>query len=241
MKHCWAHIIGGCSDKFSKEHYVGRKLFANKTVTTHGLHAEIDGKSRLLTDLEAHILCATHNNLLSDVDKEAIRLEASTDQWFRQERIEDLLEGTNLWTPAQCRVNGSLFSHWLCKLHCNMLTLKNRNPPEYYVRYSFGERTDPALRFHVRSEIGSVASREDRLSYKNLSGGPCPSNEFGTFYIFFWGIEFLVCPYDLTEQIKAVMLASTSKRVYEGDWTNKPAKTEQQQHGITVRTLLFDW
>jgi len=241
MKHCWADIIGGCSNTFSKEHYVGRKLFGDRRVTTHGLHPGVDGQSRLLTDLKAHILCTAHNNLLSDIDQEAIRIQLSIDQWFQYQRMEDLLESSDLWTPTRYNLNGLLFSRWLCKLHCNMLTLRDTEPPEYHVRYAFGEHVDPALRFYVRAQIGRAVGREDRLSYKNLSGGPCATNEFGTFYVFFWGIEFLVCPYDLTDEVKAIMMTSTKNPIYGGDWINKPTEIEQQQNGVTTKTLVFDW
>jgi len=95
MKHCWADILGGCSKKISKEHYVGHNLF--QKLRTRGVHNKIEGIELPATALQANILCKNHNNLLSDTDQEAIRLHKGLRQWFENEK--DVLKGEGFWTP----------------------------------------------------------------------------------------------------------------------------------------------
>ena len=195
MKRCWADILGGCSERYSTEHYVGRgALFGSEKVKTQGLHPDLDERSVFVTDLRAHILCQTHNNNLSEADQEAINLRNALEQLFRKQDKEDLLKENGLWTPTQHNVSGSLFGRWLCKLHCNYVTFNDVDPPEYYVRHAFGERTDPILRFYVRTQFNETLSYQQRIRYLNYPGGPCKEDEYGTFYVFFMGFHFLFHP-----------------------------------------------
>lgn len=238
MKQCWADILGGCSKQASREHYVGKGLFED--VTTHGLHPNLDGRSLSVNNLKANILCEKHNNRLSLADQEAINLQTTLDKLFRR-KDNDFLKGDGLWTPAQYNVDGLLFGCWLCKLHCNFLTLKKIDPPEYHVRSAFGEQTNPSLRFYVRVQNDEPMTFQHRISYANFSGGPCKQDEYGTFHVFFMGFHFLVCPYDLTNLIKVKLADSTGNSFYMGDWMDKPQKIEMEQNGIVVESFIFNW
>ena len=160
MKKCWAEILGGCSQGFSKEHYIGRgQLFDQEKVKTQGLHPSLEDRSMHVDNLKAHILCKKHNNDLSEADQEAINFKTALESLSQCQDTEDILEGSGLWTPEQYNVKGSLFGRWLCKLHCNFVTLKDIDPPEYYVRSAFGQRADPVPRFYVRAQF------HDNLGY----------------------------------------------------------------------------
>ena len=239
MKRCWADILGGCNEQ-SGEHYVGKRLF-EKNVKTRGIHPNLDGRSLPVTSLEANILCGKHNSVLSVADQEAINLKQVSERMFQYQDRRDLLQGNGLWTPEQHNVNGLLFGRWLCKLHCNFLALKDVDPPEYYVRSAFGERTSPVPRFHLRAQFHDVLPYQQRIWYENFSGGPCRQDEYGTFHVFFIGFHFLVCPCDLTEVIKAKLAESTGNIFYRGAWMEKPQKICMEQDGIVVKSFVFDW
>lgn len=242
MKRCWADILGGCSDRFSKEHYVGRGvLFGSDKVKTQGLHPNLDARSVFVKDLKAHILCQTHNSNLSEADQEAINLRNALEQFFRKQNKEDLLKGSGLWAPTQHKVNGVLFGRWLCKLHCNIITFNDVVPPEYYVHHAFGESTDAVLRIYVRTQFNDVLNYQQRIRYLNYPGGPCREEEYGTFYVFFMGFHFLVCPYDLTKPIKAKLAEVSGDNSYLMDWTEKPNKITLENDGIVTKSILFNW
>ena len=166
MKRCWADILGGCSGGYSNEHYIGKgQLFDTESVKTQGIHPNLEGCSIRVSNLQAHTLCSTHNNNLSDADTEAIKLKNVLEQLFRKQSKEDLLKGSGLWTPTQHIVSGTLFGRWLCKLHCNFVTLKDVDPPDYYVRHAFGMSADRTPRFYMRAQFHDVLSYQQRIRY----------------------------------------------------------------------------
>src|SRR4030042_4749302 len=194
VKRCWAETLGGCSHKISIEHYIGRDLL--QKVKTHGLHNNIEGIELPATALKAHILCENHNSQLSDTDQEAINLHEGLLQWFEKEG--DIRKGNGFWTPTCININGTLFSRWLCKFHCNLSTLKDIIPAEYYIRSAFGEQTDPKPRFYVRLHPGDSVSYERRIWYSDYFIGWMKPYEFTLFHVYFMGLHFLVSPFDLT-------------------------------------------
>lgn len=239
MKQCWADILGGCSKQISREHYVGKRLF--EKVTTHGLHPRLDGRSLPVNNLKANILCEKHNNCLSIVDQEAINFHKGLQDLFQHQAKEDLLNGDGFWIPTQFNIDALLFGRWLCKLHCNLLTFRGIDSPEYYVRFAFGEHTTPIPRFYLRVQFHDVLRYQQRVWYANFSGGPCKQDEYGTFHVFFMGFHFLVCPYNLTEAIKVKLAENTGNNFYMGEWMDRPQKIEKEQDSIVVGSFVFDW
>ncbi len=242
MKKCWADILGGCSKKYSNEHYVGRgDLFGNEKVTPQGLHPALNGRSFDVSDLKAHILCETHNNNLSDADTEAIKLKKVLEQLFRKQNKQDLLKGSGLWTPKQHIVSGSLFGRWLCKLHCNIVTFKGADPPEYYIHHAFGMSIDPTPRYYMRTQVHEVLNYQQRICYLNYPGGPSKKDEYSTFHVIFMGFHFLVCPYDLTEPIKAKLAEVSGDQSYLMGWTERLNKINMEIEGIVTKSIVFNW
>jgi len=237
MKHCWADILGGCSAKISKEHYIGHDLF--QKLRTNGIHNKIEGIELPATALQAHILCEKHNNQLSDTDQEAIQLHKGLLQWFENE--EDVLKGNGFWTPTSINVDGALFSRWLCKFHCNLSTLKDIVPAEYYIRSAFGQQTDPEPRVYVRLHPGDSISYEHRIWYSDYFIGWTKPDEFTMFHVYFMGVDFLVCPFDLTEDVKNRVTRITGSRFCLGYWMEKPRQFVMKQGDIQTKSLFFDW
>jgi len=236
MKSCWADILGGCNKK-SREHYIGHDLF--QQLKTHGLNKKIDGIELPSSALNAHILCENHNKQLSDTDQEAINLHEGLIKWFENE--DDLLTGANFWTPTHININGLLFGRWLCKLHCNLSTFKDIPPAEYYIRSAFGEQIDPKPRFYVRLNPGDSVSYEHRIKYSDYFIGLTKQDEYTLFHVYFMGIDFLVSPFVLSNDIKNKLAGIIGSQFYLGYWIEKPSKFVMKQHEIQTKSLAFDW
>jgi hypothetical protein len=69
---CWAAALGGCSADGTKEHLITRAIWNGEPVEVEGF-PWCKGISKRVgaNALAAHILCKTHNNLLSSVDEAA--------------------------------------------------------------------------------------------------------------------------------------------------------------------------
>lgn len=236
-KRCWAEILGGCSQKISREHYLGRELL--QKVKTCGLHNNLEGLELPANALKAHILCENHNSQLSDTDQEAINLHEGLLRWFENE--EDVLRGKCFWIPTRININGALFSRWLCKFHCNLSTLKNIIPGEYYVRSAFGEQTDPEPRFYVRLHPGDSVSYQRRIWYSDYFLGRSKPEEYTLFHVYFMGLDFLVSPFPLTDSIKSRLAEITGSQFYLGYWMEKPHQFIYKQGDIHTKSLVFAW
>jgi len=66
---CWASCLGDCEGVISREHLISECLFPNGGITVQGLRwCEDAPKSIPIQRFTAKILCAKHNNGLSEVD-----------------------------------------------------------------------------------------------------------------------------------------------------------------------------
>lgn len=237
MKRCWAKNLGGCSAKITREHYIGHELLHK--VKVRGLHPDLERRELPVSAPTAHILCEIHNNKLSEVDQEAIKLKDGLIRWFKQE--EDVCKGKGFWTPTRIDINGSLFGRWLCKVHCNFRTIDNTIPAEYYVRSAFGEATSPAARFYVQLDPGEILSYERRIWYADYFIGWSKPDEYALFHVYFMGLHFLVCPFELTANIQATLAAKSHAQSYRGNWTETPKRFVWKQGDIETKFLVFDW
>src|SRR5687768_3950665 len=67
---CWASIIGGCSDKASREHLVSASLWTKERLDVVGFPWCKDSPKRIgLSSLTGKVLCTEHNSLLSEADE----------------------------------------------------------------------------------------------------------------------------------------------------------------------------
>jgi hypothetical protein len=112
---CYAREIGGCSTKISKEHYVTEALLKEVAegqravrVSNHPLlPTSVLGPEQFgLRALTGHILCKTHNSLLSDFDTTAVTL-------FKH---LDFLNGTSHHAAQPTvPISGDRFERWMLK------------------------------------------------------------------------------------------------------------------------------
>ena len=112
---CWARDLGGCSADMSQEHVlsqaVNRSLGESLCVNLRG-----PGPRRIGAHAQSlGILCATHNQMLSDLDTEAGNFIAKLLQYFNSERRLDR------GAPPLCNidVDGTKFERWGLKTYFN--------------------------------------------------------------------------------------------------------------------------
>ena len=237
MKRCWAHILGGCSAKMSKEHYLGRKLLTKVRAT--GLHPDLEGRDVPASALSAHILCKRHNEELGEADQEAINLRASLLRWF--DRQEDVTQGQGFWTPTHIDVNARLFSRWLCKLHCNYQTLGGKTPDELFVRYAFGQQRADEPRFYLRASLGDRLAYHSRIFYSSYSFASSEPSDCCLFHVFFMGLHFLVLPTRLTNAIQRSLAEAARTDLFLRDWTERLRQLKWRQSEILTKVLYLHW
>lgn len=117
MKRCWASVIGGCSKKLSKEHYVSKGLWAGEKVLVVSGFDWLKGeeKSIPLTALTAKILCAEHNTLLSPLDSVAVKFVQQLDELERVLTARWKTKQKNILNIRRHHVNGTHFERWAAK------------------------------------------------------------------------------------------------------------------------------
>jgi hypothetical protein len=236
MKSCWARILGNCSKKFSLEHYIGHDLLDN--VRIRGLHPNLEGMELPSSVLQAHLLCETHNSELSETDTEAVNLHKIMSEWFKE---DDIFAGNGLWQPAHYEVNGALFRRWLCKLHCNLRTFKSSVPAAYYVRTAFGEKANPFPRVFVWMNPGGYISSERRIWYAEYTIGFNNYEEHTLFHVYFMGLNFIVSPFDFSDDVKSALAKLTKSDFYSQYWMETPSKLICKLNNIQTKFLIFDW
>ena len=190
---CWAAILGGCEGPQSKEHYLTKGLMSGPTLKLTGLPFCREGYWEVpLAGAASNILCKRHNELLSVADDEAIRLKEATQKAVRP---LDLAKDAGLFRgPTTFSISGTLFSRWLCKTACNVLTVDKRTPPSDYIRHAFGQRTESELFFYMAVRVGlQLRLRPDRVQMIDFS------DEEGclVFYVRFFGLHWLATNTDL--------------------------------------------
>lgn len=114
---CWASELGDCDTKQSAEHYVTRGLWSASQIMISGFDWQ-KGEQKMLPvgALESKILCETHNNRLSDVDAEAIRISRFFgDAVDAVKALTKQNPGKKPLLPERLEANGPLFECWCAK------------------------------------------------------------------------------------------------------------------------------
>ena len=125
---CWAAQLGGCSNKQSCEHYISEGLWKNPALRVRGFPWLSGGEKDLpLSLLTAKILCTEHNQRLSPLDSEAIRLFKWLDEIWRLQEVRRKLGRTKFWTVKRYSVNGTLFERWAAKTAIGLCCAFDKN------------------------------------------------------------------------------------------------------------------
>jgi len=119
MSKCWAHSLGNCSKKISREHVVSGGLFVTDLIDVQGFPWCKDERKRIsVASLTSKILCEKHNNLLSDLDNEASKV---FDNFREMRRTANMRENRRPrpWRVVRYEVDGLLIERWFLKTLIN--------------------------------------------------------------------------------------------------------------------------
>jgi hypothetical protein len=205
MPKCWAKSMGNCSEEQSGEHYLSRGLFTAQTVIVGGFSWLKDGPKELpVARVITNCLCKRHNELLSELDKEAIHLSKNLAEIRRLHDVRTALKKQKNWTIRRYTVKGFLIERWMAKLLVGLLYAINQEgswhlyqadlslPPETVVRAIFGlEQFQSPMGFYFAHAIG-----DNTFLYENfdisLRFHP-EDDKFVGALIRFRGIQFFLC------------------------------------------------
>lgn len=140
MPKCWAQNISQCEGPQSGEHYVSKGLLDPNGIRIKGLpFCQDDLVDIPISGAKANILCKHHNELLSPLDQEAIKLKKSV-----------LWDPKSSAAPARATaIDGLSFSRWIAKTYCNMKTVGKEVPDPEFVKYAFSKKTSCYFRLYV--------------------------------------------------------------------------------------------
>ena len=119
---CWAHQLGSCSDKISREHIVSRAHFSQDRILVQGFPwCKLEPKEISLDSLTVRRLCTHHNNLLGrlGVDAEVGNYMAAARE--AKEVVDNV--SRRFAIPSRVErftVNAALLERWLLKTLINL-------------------------------------------------------------------------------------------------------------------------
>lgn len=148
MDKCWANPRGGCGDKISREHLISKGIFENREFHVKGFSWY--KREFVKVGIEAitrKCLCTNHNNALSEIDNEGIKLFNVLDQ------IASFTVGTNHDKQLQIneKISGNLLERWFLK------TLINFSYNSEYQLGQFGEINGRPHLYLVDVVFGTVS------------------------------------------------------------------------------------
>ena len=119
MSACWAACLDGCSQKISREHIVSQALFISEQVLVQGFAWCREPKMIGLSGLTAKILCAKHNNDLSELDSASAKAFGAMREMMRLSNVRAKLQPRN-WTVQRYQVDGPRLERWFLKTLINL-------------------------------------------------------------------------------------------------------------------------
>lgn len=155
---CWARNVStNCCDVQSAEHYVSKGLFSSDTVRVSGFEfLRGETKEIPINSLVRNCLCETHNNALSTVDAEAIKLSEAL-QYVVSLRKTRSQQKPKRWSVHRKKIDYVKVKRWFVKtiLGMDVFIAKNHTfalDTDFLAKLAFGEAD---INQHVSLEIGS--------------------------------------------------------------------------------------
>jgi len=200
---CWASSLGDCCDIQSREHYVTKGLFKGTSVTLKGLpFCKVDELTVGLASAASKMLCKTHNERLSLLDDEAVRMfECVREVFLLQEKQKAL--APRVWKVQTWKVNGRLLERWFLKTLVNLVQVQSqamdwpngnaRLPTPDVVESCFGRRPIKSPRgLHAAAAVGHTVDSHDYVSFapiRDISSNALAGGAFefrGLRFVFSW-------------------------------------------------------
>src|SRR5262249_11293023 len=115
LPRCWAHVLGDCDDKTSREHIISAGIFSDGLVKVKGLPWCKDGFVEIgLPNLTRKVLCVRHNNGTSDVDDGGIHAMQQFREGLVLEKTRQSMK-PRIWNIIEMTVDGKLLERWFTK------------------------------------------------------------------------------------------------------------------------------
>lgn len=199
---CWASVMGGCSNKQSREHLISNCLFPTGRLIIEGLPWCKKGPQRISSNsLTSNILCDYHNNGLSPVDKEGGRVLETIREFVRLRNSRRGLKAGQFET-VNYHLDGKMFQRWLLKTAINIAQVIEgplewfensspaKSPPTFYVEVAYGikEMERPYGLFQSNS-VNETIALEDAVTFQPLL---VLENKIIGFEFTFGGFKFLL-------------------------------------------------
>lgn len=194
---CWAKSLGNCNKTISREHLISKGIFVDRNISVKGFSwCKDEFKSIGINALTRKCLCQRHNNLLSPVDNEGIKLFQSLD------KIAEFTVSSN--TSHEKSVNavidGFLLERWFLKTLIN-LSYKSEYliggfgkekgiPHEYLVDIAYGK-----TRFTGHLGLYTIVYDGDRSkSYGRVGFTPLVNGKgfIGGGVFYFRGVDYFL-------------------------------------------------
>jgi hypothetical protein len=120
MVKCWAHSIGGCSNRQSEEHYISAAILGHEPIEVSGFTWAPTPTAVPPKRFVRNMLCTTHNSALSPTDNSALKtLKAFSD--FTRVAVRRLHTLEQPSEPIFYDVDGRLFERWMLKTVVNLV------------------------------------------------------------------------------------------------------------------------
>lgn len=155
---CWAkNVSTSCCNVQSAEHYVSKGLFSSDIVRVSGFEfLKGETKEIPINNLVRNCLCETHNNALSTVDAEAIKLSEALQYVVSLRKLRSQQKHQR-WSVHRKQIDYVKVKRWFVKtiLGMDVFIAKNHGLAlgvDFLAKLAFGEAD---INQHVSLEIGS--------------------------------------------------------------------------------------
>lgn len=231
---CWANVLGQCKGPITGEHIITKALFNKTSIRVDGAPWLKGPKMEIgRSAFTSNILCKGHNNKLSDVDNEAVQLSKALCL------VKNPMNRPNsniLQPPPEIKISGTLFGRWMCKTHCNFLSVSDQTPEISYIQYAFAERPKKSIFFYFAAKEGAKLKIGDE-HYKYIQPPPVEGiDSVYDFAIIFSGLVIIITTSQITnlkvaliDRLKAFQF-STPLGFYKilFDWADEPTPLSRQ-------------
>lgn len=114
---CYADILGDCSTKQSKEHYLSKGIWSNPNITFEGF-SWLKGESKTLPvkNVARKILCKHHNEILSELDVIAKEFFNCLARMHKNQSKRSKLKRSAIWKTDRAEFDGKLLERLFAKI-----------------------------------------------------------------------------------------------------------------------------
>ena len=164
---CYAAVLGGCSEKLSREHYISKSILPDHVAIKGLPWCKEQPRKVGRNSLTAQILCTTHNNQLSSLDGYAKHFK---DILFERIHVRPSRR-RNSFSVEQLEIDGMALERWCLKFALGLTHTQQDTGPisPDLVKICFGKNhfKEPAG-LYLASSVGDDVRKFDVLHAEAL-------------------------------------------------------------------------